>query len=109
MSNRQYLGLGLILFLTAVLFLELACRLGVNILWFTEVGYLPMLWRKLVTQLGLFVVVFGVSWAFLWGNLGVADRYKYPATTPDFSGTVSTVVIKTGMGLRSLLPIMFAD
>ena len=107
MSNRQYLGLGLILFLTAVLFLELACRLGVNILWFTEVGYLPMLWRKLVTQLGLFVVVFGVSWAFLWGNLGVADRYKYPATTPDFSGTVSTVVIKTGMGLRSLLPIMF--
>lgn len=71
---RQHWGLVIFPCLLAIVAGELISHLGADILWFTEVGYLSIFWQKLITQLGLFVVVLGISLTFLWGNLGLADR-----------------------------------
>jgi uncharacterized membrane protein (UPF0182 family) len=68
----------LIIFLGLGLLLELVSRLGAEIFWFQEVGYLQVFLLRLVTQSGLWVVVVGISAAYLLGNLRLAQRLKYP-------------------------------
>jgi uncharacterized protein len=62
------------------LLLDLACRLGAELLWFAEVGYVPSLLLKLGTRSGLFLGVAGLSALYLWGNLRWANRLKYPVS-----------------------------
>jgi len=57
---------------------DLLSHLVAEILWFTEVGYLPVFRSRLQTQLGIGVVVGSTSVGFLWGNLFLANRLKYP-------------------------------
>ncbi|BAY27081.1 hypothetical protein NIES2100_69020 [Calothrix sp. NIES-2100] len=68
----------LIVFLGLWLLLELSSRLGVEIFWFVEVGYLQVFLLRLVTKGGLWVVVVGISAAYLLVNLHLAQRWKYP-------------------------------
>ncbi|CCQ57815.1 MULTISPECIES: UPF0182 family protein [Crocosphaera] len=63
------LGIGLIL--------ELVSRVIVERLWFQEVGYVDIFAEQLSWQLGLWVIISGFSWWFLWGNLRQAERHKW--------------------------------
>ncbi len=62
--------------------IEIIARLGAEILWFQEVGYLPMYLLRLSTQAGLWLVTFTTAAIYLWGNLALAQRWSAPVT-PD--------------------------
>lgn len=59
------------------LLLDLGSRLGAEIFWFREVGYLQVFWLRLVTRGILWVVVAGITAAYLLLNLALAQRLKY--------------------------------
>ncbi|MBW4683845.1 MAG: UPF0182 family protein [Komarekiella atlantica HA4396-MV6] len=68
----------LIVFLGLWLLLTLGSRIGAEIFWFQEVGYLQVFLLRLVTRGALWVFVAGVSVTYLLGNLVIAQRLKYP-------------------------------
>ncbi|NJM77993.1 MAG: COG1615 family transporter, partial [Acaryochloridaceae cyanobacterium RU_4_10] len=63
--------------------LDLSARLGAELFWFQEVGYLKMYLLRLTTQGVLWIVTFALSLGYLLGNLGLAQRLKY-APPPDY-------------------------
>ncbi|MEH1792996.1 UPF0182 family protein [Nostoc sp.] len=67
----------LIVFLGLWLLLDLGSRLGAEIFWFQEVGYLQVFLLRLLTRGVLWVVVAGVTAAYLLLNLALAQRLKY--------------------------------
>ncbi|MEH2216347.1 MAG: UPF0182 family protein [Nostoc sp.] len=67
----------LIVFLGLWLLLDLGSRLGAEIFWFQEVGYLQVFLLRLLTRGILWVVVAGVTAAYLLLNLALAQRLKY--------------------------------
>ncbi|MEH2368416.1 UPF0182 family protein [Nostoc sp.] len=68
----------LIGFLGLWLLLDLGSRLGAEIFWFREVGYLQVFLLRLLTRGILWVVVAGITAAYLLLNLALAQRLKYP-------------------------------
>jgi uncharacterized membrane protein (UPF0182 family) len=58
--------------------LDLGSRIGAEIFWFQEVGYLQVFLLRVVTKGVLWLMVTGVSAAYLLGNLFLAHRLKYP-------------------------------
>jgi uncharacterized protein len=73
--QRRYL-LVLIVLLLLWLTIEIIARLGAEMLWFEEVGYLPMYLLRLSTQGLLGVSVFAIAIIYLLGNLALAQRLK---------------------------------
>ncbi|NJM71216.1 MAG: COG1615 family transporter, partial [Scytonema sp. RU_4_4] len=69
------------------LFLDLTCHLGAEIFWFGEVGYLREFLLRLLTQLGVWALVFFTSVGFLLSNFLVASRLKYPPGGQGDKGT----------------------
>ncbi|MEH1807184.1 UPF0182 family protein [Nostoc sp.] len=67
----------LIIFLGLWLLLDLGSGVGAEIFWFQEVGYLQVFLLRLVTRGVLWVVVAGVTAAYLLLNLALAQRLKY--------------------------------
>ncbi|MBE9106813.1 UPF0182 family protein, partial [Nostoc cf. edaphicum LEGE 07299] len=67
----------LIGFLGLWLLLDLSSRLGAEIFWFREVGYLQVFLLRLLTRGILWVVVAGITAAYLLLNLALAQRLKY--------------------------------
>ncbi|MEH2089952.1 UPF0182 family protein [Nostoc sp.] len=59
------------------LLLDLGSRLGAEIFWFREVGYLQVFLLRLLTRGILWVVVAGITAAYLLLNLALAQRLKY--------------------------------
>ena len=57
--------------------IDLLARLGAELLWFQEVGYLQMYLLRLTTQGVLFFAVFVLSFGYLFSNLNLAQRLKY--------------------------------
>ncbi|MEH1945069.1 MAG: UPF0182 family protein [Nostoc sp.] len=68
----------LIVFLGLWLLLDLGSRLGAEIFWFQEVGYLQVFLLRVLTRGVLWVVVAGITAAYLLLNLALAQRLKYP-------------------------------
>ncbi|MCC5659638.1 UPF0182 family protein [Nostoc sp. XA010] len=68
----------LIVFLGLWLLLNLGSRVGAEIFWFQEVGYLQVFLLRVVTRGILWVVVAGITAAYLLLNLALAQRLKYP-------------------------------
>ncbi|MBG1241490.1 UPF0182 family protein [Nostoc sp. NZL] len=60
------------------LLLDLGSRMGAEIFWFQEVGYLQVFLLRVVTRGVLWVVVAGITAAYLLLNLALAQRLKYP-------------------------------
>lgn len=56
---------------------DLLSHLVAEVLWFSEVGYLPAFLKRLAYQFGVWVLVCAISAGFLWGNLFLANRFKY--------------------------------
>ncbi|MDJ0598562.1 MAG: UPF0182 family protein [Crocosphaera sp.] len=68
----------LLTFLLSIgLILELLSHVIVEGLWFQEVGYVDIFIKQLLWQLGLWGVISGFSWWFLWGNLRQAKRHQW--------------------------------
>ncbi|WP_392531687.1 UPF0182 family protein [Nostoc sp. C117] len=67
-----------IVFFGLWLLLDFGSRLGAEIFWFQEVGYLQVFLLRLVTRGALWMVVASVSAAYLLLNLALAQRLKYP-------------------------------
>jgi uncharacterized membrane protein (UPF0182 family) len=80
-SRRNYLlvPIGLIL---SWLTIELVARVGGEMLWFEEVGYLPMYLLRLKAQGLLGIGVFALTVVYLLGNLALAQRLKSPYPEP---------------------------
>ncbi|HAZ44344.1 MAG TPA: hypothetical protein DCZ55_07615 [Cyanobacteria bacterium UBA11371] len=88
-----------------------------EILWFQEIGDLPVFLTRIRTQLGLWAIAFGITAAFLLYNLDLAQQLKYPT---DMSrgqkeqrgrGTEGQrrenfLLKESGLRLRWLLPIV---
>lgn len=68
----------LIGFLGLWLLLDLGSRLGAEIFWFQEVGYLQVFLLRVLTRGVLWVVVAGITATYLLLNLALAQRLKYP-------------------------------
>ena len=68
----------LIIILGVWLFLDLVSRLGAEIFWFENVGYVQVFLLRIITQGGLWILVSGVTATFLLGNLRFAEQLKYP-------------------------------
>ncbi len=73
----------ILLLLGLWLFFDLASHLTAEILWFQEVGYLPIFLLRLKTQLALWAIAFFMSAGFLFGNLAVANKLKYSHQTSE--------------------------
>ena len=67
----------LIVFFGLWLLLDLGSRLGAEIFWFQEVGYLQVFLLRVVTRGILWVIVAGITAAYLLLNLALAQRLKY--------------------------------
>ena len=67
-ARSRYLLIPIVLF-GLWLAIELIAHLGAEILWFEEVGYLPMYLRRISTQGLLGTGVFILTAAYLLGNL----------------------------------------
>ncbi|WP_373543246.1 UPF0182 family protein [Chamaesiphon sp.] len=75
-TTRRYLLFPLVL-LGLWLSIEIFARLGVEMLWFEEVGYLPIYLLRLKTQGLLGIVVFTLTAVYLLGNLALAQRLNH--------------------------------
>jgi len=67
------------------LLLDLASRLGAQILWFQEVNYLSVFLLKFQVRLILLGIVTGFTAVYLLGNLALAQRLKYPHVADEVS------------------------
>ncbi len=76
-ARNQYLLIPIVLF-GLWLTIEIIAHLGAEILWFAEVGYLPMYLLRLSSQGLLGMGVFIITAAYLLGNLALAQRLASP-------------------------------
>lgn len=60
------------------LLIDLITNIAVDMLWFKEVNYLPVFKKRLITKGILWAIAFTVTGSFLWINLAIANRCKYP-------------------------------
>lgn len=56
---------------------EIVARLIGEILWFQELGYLPMYLLRLGVQIGLGIAIFAIALVYLFRNLQIAEALKY--------------------------------
>jgi uncharacterized membrane protein (UPF0182 family) len=66
-----------VVFLGLWLLLDLSSRLGAEIFWFQEVGYLQVFLLRVLFRGALWLIVAGVTAVYLLGNLFLAQRWRY--------------------------------
>jgi uncharacterized protein len=76
-TRSRYLLIPLVLF-GLWLAIEIIAHLGAEVLWFEEVGYLPMYLRRISSQGLLGLGVFMLTAAYLLGNLALARKLASP-------------------------------
>jgi uncharacterized protein len=124
LSKRYYLW-ALLGIAGLVLTSEIVARLGGEILWFQEMGYLPMYLLRLAWQIGLGSAVFAIALVYLFKNLQIAETLKYADLPSDAERkqsktrkraslnqqlykqqAISSKYIPTSLRLRWLLPLV---
>jgi uncharacterized membrane protein (UPF0182 family) len=94
----------LLLFVTGILALalivELAARLGAEILWFQEVGYLSTYAIRLGARVGLWTIAFAIASIYLFGNLHLAHRLKH--SDPPIEKKLALFSVKTDTGVDAV-------
>jgi uncharacterized protein len=80
----------LALLLGLALGVEMIARVGAEMLWFQEVGYLPMYRLRLATQASVGLVGFTTTALYCLGNLQLAQRLKYPDRLPEAKPAVQS-------------------
>jgi uncharacterized protein len=99
----KYIFRGIILMAGLWFGLDLLARLGAELMWFQEVGYLNMYLLRITTQGVLWIVTFTLSLGYLLGNLALAQRLKYG----DSSDRLPLVPPNSAIRLRWLLLLVF--
>lgn len=99
--------------LAAVLLLQLLTVLLAEGFWFQQIGYSQVFWTRLLTQSGIGLLVFALSWAVLSSNLRRAARQSWPPPTletdrPNWVGWMNwpkllPLVLLISLGLSSIL------
>src|SRR3954471_21766308 len=89
MSRRRLIFALLTFAFLAFFFFPSLAGLLVDWWWFQEIGYQIVFTRELVTQLLLFLIVGGLTFGFLYGNLRIAQRglVPYPVVLRFSQGT----------------------
>ena len=124
LSKRYYL-FALLGIAGLVVTSEIVARLGAEILWFQEMGYLPMYLLRLAWQIGLGSAVFAIALVYLFKNLQTAETLKYADLPSDAERkqsktrrrtspnqqlnkqqAISSKYIPTSLRLRWLLPLV---
>ncbi len=95
-----------VLLLGLWLIFDLVSRLGAEIFWFQEVGYLQMFLLRLKTQGVLWAIAFGITVGYLLGNLTLAQRLKYPKRQVLGVEASGWTPRPEGIKLRWLLPLV---
>ena len=75
-SKRHYLWL-LMGIISLILISEIGARIGAEILWFQEMGYLSMYSQRLAIQIGLGIGGLAIALFYLFRNLQIAQKLKY--------------------------------
>ncbi|HAX79287.1 MAG TPA: hypothetical protein DCY88_26555 [Cyanobacteria bacterium UBA11372] len=98
----------LVLLLGIWLGFDFVSYLVTEILWFQEIGELPVFLTRIRTQLGLWAIAFGITAAFLLCNLDLAQRLKYPTDLSRWAGgqVGRETTEESPLTLRWLLPIV---
>jgi uncharacterized protein len=102
-TTYKYVTRGIVLIAGLWFGLDLSARLGAELLWFQEVGYLKMYLLRLTAQGVLFIATFAISLGYLFGNLALAQHLKY--THPPDSLSLAQPS-KSAIRLRWLLPLV---
>ncbi|PSB00903.1 UPF0182 family protein [Merismopedia glauca] len=74
----KYVYVGIVGLAVIGLSLAASVYLIAESLWFQDVGYLEEFWWRLATQIGSLAIAFTLSFLFLWGNISLATRLRYP-------------------------------
>ena len=101
--NRDWRSLVIPILLGLAIVIEIGARLGAEMLWFQELGYLPMYLLRLGTQGLLGVVVLTITSVYLLGNLALAQRLKSPYPSPECQA--GSLFLHRPLTLRWLLPL----
>ncbi|MEB3337795.1 MAG: UPF0182 family protein, partial [Leptolyngbyaceae bacterium] len=64
------------------LLLDLVATLGTDVLWFQNLGYLPVFLFRIKVQVGLWAIAFASTTFFILGNLNLAKRLQNPEIVP---------------------------
>ncbi len=102
---RRYLLVATIALLLLWLAIELVARFGAQILWFEEVGYLPMYLLRIETQAVLGVGAFAIATIYLLGNLSLAQRLKSLPLSTDIDRPSASRYL-TGNSAHQRLPLV---
>lgn len=106
-----------LMLLGVLLIWDLLSRLLVEFLWFQELGYLSVFFKRLETQMLLWVVVWTISAGCLGGNLWLANQLKYQESASRIEASFSQLPGKSDsklrlpksrkqLALKSLLPLV---
>lgn len=83
---------------------DLAAHFIGELFWFQELGYLSVFLLRLRTQIGLWVIAFFPTFAFLFGNLAIAHRLKYSKS--EVTASLDQYATPRSFGLRWLLMLV---
>ncbi|GAB4215782.1 MAG: UPF0182 family protein [Synechococcales cyanobacterium] len=88
---------------------DLLVHFGVEAQWFNQLGYGPVLWTRVLGQLGVGVTAYALSWGLLWANLRYAwntwQKVEDPADQPKPSLSLSWRILVSLLALGIALQI----
>lgn len=90
----------LLMLLGLLLIWDCLSHLLVEVFWFQELGYLAVFFKRLETQMLLWVVVWTISAGCLGGNLWLASRLKYQESASKIEASFSQLPGKSDSKLR---------
>ncbi len=101
-QTYRNLGIGLVV---SVIAIEGISRLGGEILWFQELGYLPIYLLRVAVQLGLGIITLAIALFYLFRNLQIAQRLKYGGSSDIEEERHNSQYMPSPLRLRWLLPL----
>lgn len=90
---------------------DLVARLVSEVLWFQELGYLGVFWRRVLTKGAIWAIACLGTIGFLWGNLAIAASWR-SQHAPDLDLQPHDILwgqrlpSRQGLGLSWLLPLV---
>lgn len=84
MISKNWILKGLLFLVGVWLIFDMITWIFAEYLWFEEVGYLSVFKRRLLTQVGLWVIGVGISALFLFFNLNIAYKFRYQSPVKSY-------------------------
>ncbi len=78
MLKKTWISRTVLILLGFWLLIDLITKVVAEAFWFQEVGYSSVFWSRFFTQGRLWLFGFGITASFLFGNIVLTNRYRYP-------------------------------